>query len=75
MKILKHPDNVVFDTENPNIMEFVELPTGKIIYQPLHERIDVGEWTFLETKFKPLSNYHHPIFQNFGRAFFYIVKL
>ena len=70
MKILKRPDNIIFDTENPNIMEFK--PTFPNLLIPLSENILTNDYEYLKEFFQPQNNVTHPIFSNFGSSYFYI---
>lgn len=72
MKILKRPENIVFDTENPFKMDFNSTPKGGI--RPLHETIMQAEWDFLTQFFKGRAGFKHPIFRDFGNSYFYQVK-
>ena len=69
MKILKRPENMVFDTDNPDKMEFN--PTVKAPLTPLHHLTTQTDWDFLLEHFKPVAGKRHPIFNNFGNSYFY----
>ena len=70
MKILKRPENVVFDTENPNHMEY--LPTAKPQPTPLHQATGRGDLEFLSEYFQTEE---HPIFRDFGNSYIYVLEL
>lgn len=71
MKILKRPDNIVFDTENPDKMDFNPIPTHGLT--PLHQTIDKSEWDFLTQFFTEKKGFEHPIFRDFGQSYFYCI--
>jgi len=69
MKILKMPEGVIFDTENPNKIEFNPCPKGT--RTPLHYLTeDNTVWEFLSIYFKPEKGTQHPIFKNFINSYF-----
>lgn len=69
MKILKRPDNIIFDTENPNIMEFKPTDLKRAI--PLSETSWKFEYDILKEFFPSQNNITHPIFSNFGSSYYY----
>jgi len=73
MRILKRPENLIFDTEDPDKMEFSSafetLPT------PLHHVTTKTDWDFLSEHFKPKDKMQHPIFYDFGNSYFYCVSV
>ncbi|MFM9952381.1 MAG: hypothetical protein ACKV1O_30910 [Saprospiraceae bacterium] len=71
MKILKRPENIVFDTENPDKMDFTPMPTHGLT--PLHQTIVETEWDFLTQFFAGIAGYDHPIFKDFGQSYFYCI--
>lgn len=73
MQILKRPDNVIFDTENPDYMEFN--PTPNALPTALHHLIAKSEWDFLSEHFKPRQGIQHPIFRNFSNSHFYCISV
>lgn len=68
MIILKRPDNLIFDTENP--VTKVPYIDGRRPRTPLHWIINQTVWDFLHEHFKPTGNTEHPIFQNFVNSYF-----
>lgn len=69
MKILKMPEGVIFDTENPNKIEFNPCPKGT--KTPLHYLTEENTvWEFLSKYFKSKSEVQHPIFKNFTNSYF-----
>ncbi len=73
MKILKRPDNIIFDTENPDNMVFN--PAPKALPHPLGELIGKSEWDFLEEHFKGKEHSMHPIFNRFGTSYYYCIEV
>ncbi|MDO5666043.1 MAG: hypothetical protein Q4G63_12420 [Bacteroidia bacterium] len=73
MKILKRPDNIIFDTENPNVMEFNPTPKGLPI--KLSEITLKSDFDFLSEHFKPRENVNHPIFSKFFDSKYFCVKV
>ncbi len=73
MQILKRPDNVIFDTENPDYMEFN--PTPNALPTALHHLIAKSEWDFLTEFFKPRQGIQHPIFRDFSNSHFYCISV
>lgn len=73
MKILKRPENVIFDTENPDKMEFNPVP--KSLPNPLHHLTTKTDWDFLSEHFKPKEEIKHPIFNDFGNSYFYCIEV
>lgn len=73
MKILKRPENVIFDTENPDKMEFN--PTPKELPTPLHQILFKTDWDFLSEHFKPKENIPHPVFKDFEKSYFYCLSV
>jgi hypothetical protein len=73
MKILKRPENVIFDTENPDKMEFKPIP--KYLPAPLSEITLKTDWEFLSVYFKQKEGIEHPIFNSFGSSYFYCVSV
>jgi len=71
MKILKRPENIVFDTENPDKMDFAPMPTQGLT--PLHQTIEQAEWDFLTQFFTGTAGCDHPIFKDFGQSYFYSI--
>ena len=66
MKILKRPDNVIFDTDNPDSTESrLNLEPST----PLHHMHDQSDWDFLTDQFGT----DHPVFQDFGRSYYYVL--
>lgn len=72
MKILKRPDNIVFDTENTDQMEFNPLPYMHLT--PLHQIHVESDHEFLTKHFGRKKNSEHPIFTNFGNSYYYVVN-
>ncbi len=76
MKILKRPDNLVFDTENKNIIEYIPSRSHLVLKQLEHlHTIALGEnsiHSFLSKQF--LNDKEHPIFKDFGNSYFYIYE-
>lgn len=73
MKILKLPDHVIFDTDNPDKMEFK--PSPIFIASSLHQVTSNTDWDFLSDHFKPVDGVGHPIFKDFGKSFFYVLEV
>ena len=73
MKILKKPDYIIFDTENPNTMEFD--PSIKNSLKLLSATNLETDWVFISENFKPIKNVVHPIFLNFGSSYFYCIEV
>lgn len=71
MKILKRPDNIIFDTENPDKMKFTRqvhpCPT------PLFQKTTKTEHDFLSDHFRPHQSKEHPIFKDFGSSYYYFI--
>ncbi|MEQ8548719.1 MAG: hypothetical protein RIC03_12455 [Cyclobacteriaceae bacterium] len=76
MKILKRPENILFDTDNPTKMEFSEINPLLTKTPQLHEvRTDPKtDYEFLSDHFKPILDKEHPIFRDFGHSFFYVIE-
>lgn len=68
MKILQRPDNLVFDTENPNIIEYVPNPKGAL--KPLHTFLEDSDHVFISKHFQK----EHPIFRLFGASYFCVYE-
>ena len=66
MKILKRPENLIFDTENPDKIEISKLLSAKEL-SALHHVTDQTDWEFLSEYFRPESQ----IFNDFGNSYFY----
>lgn len=66
MKILKRPDNLVFDTES-NIIEQIPNSNGLV---PISKLIPVNIVDFLNTHFPK----GHSIFECFEKSFFYVYE-
>lgn len=75
MKILKRPENVIYDTENPDKMEFNSTRIDVDLTTPLHHLTTKTDWDFLSEFFKPQGRIQHPIFNDFGNSFYYCVKV
>ncbi len=74
MKILKKPDNIIFDTKNPNFFEFNPVPKSLPIIR-LNEVSLKSDYDFLSENFSPRENILHPIFLNFGSSYFYCLEV
>lgn len=72
MKILKRPDNIVFDTENTDQMEFKPMAYRSLT--PLHQTHVKSDHEFLSEHFKPKNSNAHPIFTNFERSYYYVIN-
>ncbi len=73
MRILKKPDHIIFDTDNPDRMIFqtkTEFP-----HTPLHWINQSGDWDFLNQHFHPKDGVQHPIFSNFDRSFYFMIDI
>lgn len=76
MKILKRPDGLIFDTENPNSIEFNPGPAGYGLPAPLHEITNMkSDWEYLYDLFPKREGVPHPIFKDFGSSFFYCIEV
>jgi len=73
MKILKKPDFILFDTENPDRMKFSRTPLG--FPQPLNAITLKTDYEFLSEHFRPKGNTLHPIFKDFGSSYYYCVSV
>ncbi len=73
MKILKKPDFIIFDTENPDKMKFNRTPLG--LPQPLNAITMKTDYDFLSEHFRPKGDVVHPIFKNFGSSYYYCVSV
>jgi len=73
MKILKRPENIVFDTENPDKMKFSTNEKG--LPTPLHYITTKSDFDFLSEYFKAKDGIKHPIFNNFGNSYFYCLEV
>jgi len=73
MKILKRPDNIIFDTENPNVMEF-NLVTSSLAH-PLNEITLKSDWQYLTENFPAIENNLHPVFKDFGESYYYCISI
>lgn len=73
MRILKKPENVIFDTENPEKVEI----NSEVIKNPipLHHSTNVTDWDFLSEHFKSKDEIKHPIFNHFGESYFYCLSV
>ena len=78
MKILKKPENVIYDTENPDVMEFNREKLYNLDF--LHNLSEKSTQEILSEYFKPYREIYcknstpHPIFKDFGKSFFYIIN-
>lgn len=72
MKIIKRPDHIVFDTENPDNMEFNPIPYRKLT--ALHQNTLKSDHAFLKEHFTSKNNIVHPIFINFSNSYYYVVN-
>ncbi|MGD9930165.1 MAG: hypothetical protein AB7U05_09105 [Mangrovibacterium sp.] len=68
MIILKRPDNLIFDTENP-ATKVLYIHDGRLC-TPLHWIINQTVCDFLLEHYKPTGDIEHPIFQNFENSYF-----
>lgn len=79
MKILKRPDGLIFDTENPNSIEFNPVYQGLGRQAPLYRTIDrlthKSDWEYLRDYFHPHDGKPHYIFKDFESSFFYYLKV
>jgi len=73
MRILKNPDNLIFDTENSQKIE-INSETIKT-FIPLHHSTNKTDWDFLSEHFKSNEEIKHPIFNNFGDSYFYFLSV
>ncbi len=73
MKILKRPDNIIFDTEKPNVMEFNPIPN--FLPQRLYEITQKSDFDFLYENFPPQNNIKHPVFKDFGTSYYYCLEV
>lgn len=73
MKILKRPDNIIFDTANPNKLEHTK-DTNPIDLTPLHQFLPGGEWAFLNKHFEGTNGNQHEILKDYGYSYFYVVE-
>lgn len=67
MKILKKPDNLVFDTNDP---ASVKSGSRQYLRTPLHHTHTQTDWEFLTGCFGT----DHPILMNFSRSFYYCIE-
>lgn len=73
MKILKRPENLIFDTKKPDRQEeavnvdFTTLP-------PLHQMIIGSDWQFLNDHFKEKNGIPHIALGQFSKSFYYVVS-
>lgn len=73
MKILKRPENLIFDTKKPDHQEeaanvdFTTLP-------PLHQMITGSDWQFLNDHFKAKNDIPHIALGQFSKSFYYVVS-
>ena len=73
MKILKRPENIIFNTETPNLMEFNPIPLSLPV--PLNQVTLKTDYDFLSERFLPIENIQHPIFLNFGKSYYYCIEV
>jgi hypothetical protein len=76
MKILKKPECVVYDTENPNHFEFNPHPEG--IYLNIYKfNISgiINNRDYFSIYFKSLYEVKHPIFNDFENSNFYVLMI
>lgn len=73
MKIMKHPDKIVFDTDNPNEMKFAAAILMNDL-TPLNHVVFETDFDFLTKRFKPKYGTIHPIMRNFGQSYYYQIK-
>jgi len=73
MKILKKPENIIFDTDNPEKIEINSDHVKSSI--PLHHSTSMTDWDFLSLYFKSKDENKHPIFMNFGESYFYCLSV
>lgn len=73
MKIYHSSLSIVFDTENPNLMEFTNVDPVKLV--PLHTVIgEKSVFEFLHEHFKAIYPVAHIIFLFIGSAHYYLIK-
>lgn len=73
MKILKRPDGLIFNTENPDVIEFN--PSPKALPHPLHLITLKSDWEYLFDLFPKKEGFPHPIFKDFGSSYFYCIEV
>ncbi|WP_421977115.1 hypothetical protein [Roseivirga seohaensis] len=73
MKIFKRPDHIIFDTKNPNKMEFKHIHINDL-KKPLHQTHMQNDWDFLAQHFKQQEGTEHPIFKNFATSYYYVIE-
>lgn len=68
MKILKRPDNIIYDTESTENFELYKGKTPEL-NQMVYQNTDLMELDFLKQYFDEA----HQIFENFGQSYYYIL--
>ena len=71
MKILKKPDNIIFDTDKPDHMKFSRIPFG--LPESLNAVTTKTDYDFLSEHFRPNGNIVHPIFKDFGSSYYFFI--
>lgn len=74
MKILKRPENLIFDTENPDHIEFNRKTIKTKVQTALHQNIESSEFEYLNRCFKRGEKTQHPIFKDFGLSYYSIIE-
>ncbi|WP_107037874.1 hypothetical protein [Brumimicrobium mesophilum] len=73
MKILKKPDNIVFDTATPHV-RICQAKSYEIVC-PLHHVNNVTDYIFLKEHFPSLTKgTDHPIMENFHQSYYFKIK-
>lgn len=73
MKILKRPENIIFDTEKPDNQEQA-VDVNFTTLAPLHQMITGSDWQFLNDHFKEKNGVPHIALGYFSKSFYYVVS-
>lgn len=72
MKIIKRPAQIIFDTRNPNHMQYAPDWTGTIL--PLYAVTGKNDMDSLIELFPSQEFEEHPIFEDFGKSSYWIIE-
>lgn len=72
MKILKKPEQIIYDTRKPN--ELLYKPRVKNSGTPLHAVTGKSDWDSLLELFPTSDFEEHPIFRDFSSSWYYVIE-
>ncbi|MBE7649248.1 hypothetical protein [Tenacibaculum finnmarkense] len=75
MKIYKRPANLLFDTDNTDVILPEFIPILEVVKFPLiHETTKLMTVDYLKKFFEKSQKRSHMIFENLGESYYYLVN-